>query len=439
MKFDIVITNGTVVTCNKDFEIFENGIICIKDGDLVKIEDGSGLQSIPEADKIIDAKGSIVMPGLVNTHTHLPMTLFRGLADDLPLQEWLEEHIFPAEAKHINKESVKIGTRLACAEMIMSGTTACCDGYFLEKDVAEAVFASGIRAVLGQGVIDFPAPGVPDPSENINHAEAYASTLLNTSPLITPSIFCHSPYTCSPETLKKAKAAADSNQLVFQIHVAETKHEYENFQSEHHLTPVQYLDSLGILDKNTLLVHCVWVDDKDIEIMLKQGVNVSHNPESNMKLASGIAPVSKMLSAGIPVGLGTDGCASNNTLDLFRTMDITAKLHKVDMSDPTVMSAIQVLKIATIGGAKVIGLDMVTGSLEAGKKADLIIIKTDQPHMVPMYHPASHLVYTAQGSDVYTSMINGRIVLEDGKLLCMDLEEILEDSRAIGKVIANGK
>ncbi|MFO7970700.1 MAG: amidohydrolase, partial [Desulfobacterales bacterium] len=368
----------------------------------------------------------IIMPGLVNTHTHLPMTLFRGLADDLPLAQWLDEFIFPCEAKYLTPETVRLGTLVACAEMMLSGTTTCCDGYFFEDDVASAIYESGIRGVLGQGVIDFPAPGVPDPSDNIKNAMRFVEKWLEVSHLITPSIFCHSPYTCSEATLKKAKAASDSKSLLFQIHAAEIKSEYVRIQTEQHTTPVKYLDSIGILDENTLMVHGIWLDDDDIEIISKRRSKVSHNPQSNMKLASGIAPVPSLLTAGVTVGLGTDGCASNNDLDLFREMDTAAKLHKVNLMDPTVMDAKTVLKMATIDGAKAIGVDKHIGSLEPNKQADVIIIDTLTPHLVPMYNPVSHIVYTAQGSDVRDVMISGRILVRNKNLLTLDLEDILE-------------
>ena len=435
MVFDIVIHNGIIITVNADFDIIEDGVVCIKDGKIEQVEARPASLSHIEAKEMIDAKGGIVMPGLVNTHTHLPMTLFRGLADDLPLMEWLNEHIFPAEGKHINPESVKLGSLLACVEMILSGTTTCCDGYFYEDEVASAVDMSGMRAVLGQGVIDFPAPGVPDPSSNIENAVAFTEKWKDLSPLITPSIFCHSPYTCSIETLKKAKDAAVSQGLLFQIHAAETRTEQDQIQSEHQTTSIQFLDRIGILDQNTLLVHTIWVDDDDIETIAKRRAKISHNPESNMKLASGIAPVVDFIKAGIWVGLGTDGCASNNNLDLFQEMDMTAKLHKVNALDPTVMDARTVLNMATIGGAKTIGLDKDIGSLEIGKQADLIIIDIDKPHLVPMYNPVSHIVYSVRGSDVRDVLVAGRILTRDHKLLSIDLEEILEKVSAISEII----
>jgi 5-methylthioadenosine/S-adenosylhomocysteine deaminase len=426
MPFDLVIHNGTIVTVNPEFEIIENGIICIKKDKITRVAAVADDRPPPQAKEIIDAGGGIIMPGLVNTHTHLPMTLFRGLADDLPLDTWLNETIFPAESTHINSESVRWGTLLACAEMIISGTTTCCDGYFLEGDVALAVNDFGMRAVLGQGVIDYPAPGVPDPAANVETAKAYVEEWKDISSKIMPSIFCHTPYTCSEETLTKAKSVSQELGALFQIHAAETKDERNRFLSEYQMTPIKYLDKLGILDQNTLLVHCIWLNKADIEIIAARQSKVSHNPESNMKLASGISPLSRLVNYGIPIGLGTDGCASNNNLDLFQEMDMAAKLHKASTLDPTVMDAGTVLKMATIDAARAIGLDDVIGSLETGKQADIVIIDTNQPHLVPMYHPESHIVYAAKGSDVSDVMVAGKILVRDGKLLTVDLDAIID-------------
>lgn len=435
MNFDTVIHNCTIITVDLDFDIIKHGIICIKNGRLGQISAKTHDQELPDSKKVIDAKGGIVMPGLINTHTHLPMTLFRGLADDLPLNTWLNEHIFPAEKENINSESVRYGTLLACSEMLLSGTTTCCDGYFLEDTVAKAVNDSGMRAILGQGVIDFPAPGVADPSKNIKNAEEFAKKWLSISPNIIPSIFCHSPYTCSKRTLKDAKTAADNRSILFQIHVSETKQELNQMRSEHRMTSVEYLDSIGILDSNTLLAHCVWIDDHDIEIIANQNAKISHNPESNMKLAAGVAPIPHCLDSGITVGLGTDGCASNNNLDLFQEMDTTAKLHKVVSHDPTAMDAKSVIIMATIAGAKVIGLGNEIGSIEVGKQADLIIIDTDKPHLTPLYNPVSHIVYAASGSDVRDVLVAGEFLVRNRKLLTLDLDDILENVTKISKVI----
>jgi 5-methylthioadenosine/S-adenosylhomocysteine deaminase len=435
MSYDLIVHNGTIVTVNAAFEIIPAGMICAKAGKLQRVETLAGDQSLPAAAEIIDACGGLIMPGLINTHTHLPMTLFRGLADDLPLDVWLNEHIFPAEGAHINPGNVRWGTLLACAEMLLSGTTTCCDGYFFEDQVAEAVQISGMRAVLAQGVIDFPAPGVPETEENIQIPQTFTAKWQNPSSMITPSVFCHSAYTCSPETLKKAKALCVENGLLFQIHAAETQEECRQIKDEHQSTPIQYLDQLGILDENTLLIHCVWINDEDIEIIAARQASISHNPESNAKLASGIAPAPKLLKAGIPVGLGTDGCASNNNLDLFHEMDMVAKLHKAQTFDPTTMDARTVVEMATIEGAKAIGLDKHTGSLEVGKQADLIVIDTQTPHLMPIYHPESHIVYAAKASDVRDVVVAGRILVRDRNVTSLDLEKIMLRVEKIAKKI----
>ncbi len=444
----ILIKNGLILTMEDIEPVIENGNILIKNGlidsiigndDIVGKNSGPTLKSIGTAanggdlmgnycaqchvsadicaDVIIDASGCIVMPGLVNCHTHLPMSLFRGLADDLPLDRWLNDYIFPAEAEKINPESVKKWALLSCHELLLSGTTTCCDGYFYEKFVAEAVIQSGLRAVLGQGIVDFPAPGVPDPLKNVEIASDFIKGhMLEKYPGIYPSVFCHSPYTCSEKTIKSAKLVADSLDVIFQIHVGETRNEKNIIMGNKGLSPVGYLDSIGVLDTNTLLVHCVWVDKEDIAIIKKRGASVVYCAESNMKLASGIAPVAEFLKASVPVGLGTDGSASNNNLDLFTEMDIASKLQKVSMSDPCVFRAQEVVKMATIGGARAIGLDKSIGSLNAGKKADIVIIDTDKPHLVPMHNPFSTLVYSVKGSDVRDVIVDGKIIVLNGKI-----------------------
>jgi 5-methylthioadenosine/S-adenosylhomocysteine deaminase len=295
MHLDTLIHNGVIVTMNPAFEIIESGAIGIQDGKIAYLGMETPESPVPGTNKSIDAKGCIVMPGLVNTHTHLPMTLFRGLADDLPLDRWLNEFIFPAEAKHVRPETVGWATLLACCEMLLSGTTTCCDGYFLEDLVATAFQESFMRGVMGQGVIDFPAPGVPDPDKNVEEAIKFVEKWKQKSPLIRPSIFCHSPYTCSEKTLKYAKKAAVDNGVLFQVHISETFKERQDCEKQHGISPVRYLDKLGLLDKNTLLVHAVWVDDTDLQVIFETGACISHVPESNMKLASGIAPVPKIL------------------------------------------------------------------------------------------------------------------------------------------------
>jgi 5-methylthioadenosine/S-adenosylhomocysteine deaminase len=429
MPFDTLIHNGTIVRCDDAFEIIGRGWVGISAGRIEAVGrcgEGGGL---PEADDAVDAAGGIVMPGLVNTHTHLPMTLFRGMADDLPLSVWLNETIFPAERRLITPQSVRWAALLACAELALAGTTTCADGYFHEDAVAEALDQVGLRGVLGQGVIDFPAPGVPDPSKNIETAREFCRRWGARSPLLRPAVFCHSPTTCSAATLTRAKELCEELGLLFMVHAAETEDELKAIRASHGASVVAYLDRLGLLDARTLLVHAVWVDEADIALVAERGAAVSHNPESNMKLASGIAPVEGMLAAGIRVGLGTDGCASNNDLDLFGAMDTAAKLHKVKAMDPTVLPAEAVIRMATIGGARALGLGSEIGSLEPGKQADLIVIDTHAPHLTPMHNPASAIVYAAKGSDVSDAMVAGRWVVRDRRLSGVDIEEVMENTR----------
>lgn len=434
MKPDLVIHNCTALTVNSGFDIIENAVITIKNGMILSVSEADKADMSLYDAEITDAEGGIVMPGLVNTHSHLPMTLFRGLADDMPLMTWLNDHIFPAEAEMINAESARAGALLGCAEMLLSGTTSCCDGYFHEDSVAMAMFESGIRGIAAHGIIDYPAPGVPDPLKNIETASLFAEKWLGVDTLIKPAFFCHSPYTCSSETIIKAKKEADRLGLKFFIHVSETREEVESMRSEKGLSPVQYLDSLGVLDENTVAVHCIWVDDDDIEILSAKKVSVSHAPESNMKLGSGTAPVHKMIMKGIRAGLGTDGCASNNDLDMIGEMGTAARLQKVFMHDPAVMSAEAVIKMATIRGAELMGVGHITGSIEHGKAADIIIISTDRVHMRPLYHPASQVVYSARGSDVRHVFVNGRHIVKDFKLLTLDLNVIMA---AVDRIACN--
>ncbi len=278
--YDIVVHNGSILTLDRTFEVFENGLMCIQDGRVERIETRTPTQPLPEARQIIDARGGIIMPGLVNTHTHAPMSLFRGLADDLPLMTWLNDYIFKAETRWLNPEAVYTATRLSCAEMLLSGTTTCCDGYFFEHSVAQAVEESGMRAILGQGIIDFPAPGVPDPEKNVAEALRFIRNWQGKSSLISPGLFCHSPYTCCEKTLREARKLAEETDSLFQIHVAETQSEVKQIQAKHSLSPVQFLDSLGILNSRTLAVHAIWVDEKDMGFMAGRNVGVSVTSES---------------------------------------------------------------------------------------------------------------------------------------------------------------
>ncbi len=420
---DILVTNGIVLTMDDCLTEFDPGCVAISN-DLIKAVGKASDFSGWQADKVIDAKKGIIMPGLVNTHTHAAMTCFRGLADDLPLMTWLNDHIFPAEAK-LTPEMVYTGSLLACAEMILSGTTCFCDMYLFEASVAEAAKKAGMRAVVGEVLYDFPSPNYGP----IKNGFEYTKELIEKwegDPLVTIAVEPHSPYLCSPDLLKQAFQIAGDNNVPLVIHLSETENEVDLIKEKYGLRPVEHLENIGVLSSNLLACHCVAVNEKEMEILKKHNVKIAHNPESNMKLASGIAPVPRLMEKGICVGLGTDGCSSNNNLDLFSEMDMAAKLHKVDTLDPTVMDAKTVIKMATRGGAKALGLGEITGSLEPSKKADLIIIDTEKPHLIPMYNPLSHLVYAVKGSDVKTSIINGRIVMENRKLKTIDPEKIME-------------
>ena len=433
MNTDILIINSTILPLSHSGpDLIENGFIAIKGDVISAMGPMVDLPGSSKAEKTIDAAGHLAMPGLVNTHTHAPMTLFRGLADDLPLMTWLNEYIFPAEAKNVNEEMAYWCSKLAAAEMILSGTTTVADGYFLEDSVAEAFIDCGIRSVVAQGVIDFPAPGVPDPGENVTAAETFIERWQDKNRLLIPAVFCHSPYTCSPDTLIRAKEMARLNDAMLFIHLAETRTEVEQIQEQHYTTPLRYLESLGILDEDTVCVHCVWLDDDEIEILAKSEAKVSTCPQSNMKLASGIAPLKKILAAGIPVGLGTDSCASNNTLDMFAEMDMCAKLHKVKDLDPTALQAKTVLEMATRGGAYVIGLEQEIGSLTPRKKADIILLDMMQPHLQPFYNP-DQLVYAACGADVKSVIIDGKIVMQDRQILAFDVDETMAKVRKLAE------
>lgn len=433
---DILIKNGVILTMDYDNTKISRGGLAIKGDQIMAVENAENLESW-QSQKIIDAKGGIIMPGLINVHTHAAMTLFRGLADDLPLMTWLKDYIFPAEAR-LNFEKVNKGALLACSEMILSGTTTFCDMYLFEDAVAQAAKATGMRALVGEVLFDFDSPNYGPIDQGFVYTENLLQKWAN-DPLVSIAVEPHSPYLCAPDLLKKAADLAIKYNAPLVIHLSETQNEVSQIKEKYGKTPVAHLAELGILSPKLIADHCVHLSNEDILLLKDFDVKVAHNPESNMKLASGIAPVPGLLKAGICVGLGTDGCASNNNLDMFQEMDSAAKLHKVNTFDPTVMDAPRVLKMATIDGAKTLGLDSITGSLEKGKKADVIIIDTKKPHLTPMYHPESHLVYAARGNDVNTSIINGKIVMEDRKLLDLNIEEIIRDANEIAKKIIGGQ
>ncbi len=430
---DILIVNGTILTMDANQTPLINGGIAIARDRIAAIGPAAEFSDW-RAPRVIDAGGGIIMPGLINTHTHAAMTCFRGLADDLQLMTWLNEHIFPAEAK-LDEQKVYSGALLACAEMIMSGTTCFCDMYLFEDAVARAACDAGMRAVVGEVLYDFDSPNYGPIAKGFEYTRKMIDTWQE-HPLVSIAVEPHSTYLCAPGLLQKAFDLARDYSLPLVIHLAESKSEVAQVKERFDRTPVEHLAQLGLLAPNVVACHCVELTENDIALLKRFDVKVAHNAESNMKLASGVAPVPRLLDEGICVGLGTDGCASNNNLDLFLEMDTVAKIHKAKTLDPTVMDAQTVLKMATIMSAQALGLESFIGSLETGKKADLIIVDTAQPHLTPMYNPVSHMVYAARGSDVTTVIINGTVVMEDYQLKTIDLRSVIDDVNQIAKEIA---
>lgn len=430
---DILIVNGTILTMDANEAPLINGGIAIARDRIAAIGPAAEFSDW-RAPRVIDAGGGIIMPGLINTHTHAAMTCFRGLADDLQLMTWLNEHIFPAEAK-LDEQKVYSGALLACAEMIMSGTTCFCDMYLFEDAVARAACDAGMRAVVGEVLYDFDSPNYGPIAKGFEYTRKMIDTW-HQHPLVTIAVEPHSTYLCAPKLLQEAFDLARDYSLPLVIHLAESKSEVAQIKERFDRTPVEHLAHLGLLAPNVVACHCVELTENDIALLKRFDVKVAHNAESNMKLASGVAPIPRLLDEGICVGLGTDGCASNNNLDLFLEMDTVAKIHKAKTLDPTVMDAQTVLKMATIMSAQALGLESFIGSLETGKKADLIIVDTAQPHLTPMYNPVSHMVYAARGSDVTTVIINGTVVMEGYQLKTIDLHSVIDDVNQIAKEIA---
>jgi len=412
----------------------EGGAVAVLGERIVAVGKDRDLAAKYQAKRTLDASGKVVMPGLINTHTHVPMVLLRGLADDLPLMQWLNQNIFPVEAKNVDEDFVRCGTQLGCLEMILGGTTTYVDMYYFEDAIAEETAKAGMRGVLGETVVDFPAPDNKTWTDSLAYCEQYVRKWKN-HPLITPAIAPHATYTVSADHLKASAAFAREHDVPLLIHLSENEIELKQIREKHGVTPVAYLEQLGVLDKRVLAAHLIYVDEEDIKLLATHGVGAAHCPQSNMKLAESAAPVPEMLRAGLAVGLGTDGAASNNDLNLWEEMDTAAKLHKMATKDPTVLPARQVLEMATIGGARAIGLDHEIGSLEAGKRADVILVRMDQPHQTPLYNVYSQLVYATKASDMDTVIINGRLVMENRKVLSVDEPAVLAKAREYGERI----
>ncbi len=432
---DFLISGGAVVTMDPARRLIEDGAVAVRGDTIVAVGYRADLESRFRPARRIDARGRLVLPGLINGHNHAAMTLFRGLADDLGLQEWLQKYVFPAEARNVTEDFVEWGTRLAALEMIRGGTTTYADMYYFEDAVARVTKAAGLRGILGETILDSPAPDNKTLSQALAYTEAFLQHWQG-DPLIHAAVAPHSPYTCSESTLREAAALARRYHAPILIHVSETQREVEQIHSQHARSPVGYLDAVGLLGPDVVAAHCVWVDSADISLLRQRDVGCVHNPSSNMKLASGTAPVIELLAAGVRLGLGTDGPAgSNNDLNLMEEIDLAAKLQKVTRMDPRALSALQALELATIGGARALHLETEIGSLETGKKADLILLRTDAPHAVPLYNVYSQIVYALKASDVETVMIAGRLVMEGRRVLSVSETEVIARAREYAKKV----
>ena len=428
-EVDLIVTGGTVVTVDAAGRVIENGAIAIDGADIAGVDTAAAIGKQFRGRETINASGQIVMPGLINTHTHAPMVLYRGLADDLPLMEWLNNYIFPAESKTVSPEFVRAGTRLAALEMIESGTTTFVDMYYFEEEIARETRRAGLRGVLGQTVIQFPVADAKTPADALARADAFINEFKG-DPLITPAVAPHAIYTLDGPTLRAARDLSKRHSVPTLIHLAESRDETKVAEERRAASPVAYLEGLGFLGPGVLGAHGVWVSDADIQVLKTHNVGISHNPESNMKTASGVAPIPAYLKAGVPVGLATDGAASNNDLDMFEAMRFAALLAKNESKDPSTLSARTVLEMATIRGARALGMEARLGSLEAKKRADLITVSVSGARQMPMYDPISHLVYVIHGDDVRNTIVNGKILMRDRKVLTLDDGAVIAEARA---------
>ena len=414
-----------VITEDAQHRVIENGAVAIRAGRIVGVGAKAEIDARFQAAHRLDRPDAILAPGLIDTHTHAAMSLFRGIADDKKLQDWLENYIFPAEAKNLTPDFVRWGTRLGCLEMLLGGTTTFTDMYYFEDVVAEVAKEAGMRGVLGETIIKFPVADAKTPAEALAFTEKYLTRFRN-DPLVVPAVAPHALYTNSDETLIAARALANKYNAPLIIHLSETKKENDDSLAQRHMTPTKVLDTLGVLTGRTVAAHCVWVDDADMAILKARGVGIAHCPSSNMKLASGVAPVVRMLALDLAVGLGPDGPASNNDFNMFEEMDLAAKLQKVSTLNPEALPASTALEMATIRGARALGMEKEIGSLETGKRADLIAVRLDKPNAVPMYDPISQMVYALKAEDVRDVMVNGKPVVGDGRILTLNEAQILQ-------------
>lgn len=433
-KVDYILRADYLLTMEDDMSVIRDGAVAVTGTDITGTGSFDEISEKYSSDNITDGENRVIFPGLINTHTHAPMVYFRGLADDLPLQDWLEKHIWPAETKWLTEEFVSDSIELAVLEMLKAGVTTYADQYFYQNAAGKKLEKLGMRGVLGAGIIDFPSLYAKTADDYFTNAKNLIENWKD-SDLVTPCIAPHATYTCGPDNYKRAKEMAEKYDVMIHTHLAETQFEVSETERRYGKTPVEYFEDIGLLSDRLFAAHCVWLTDNEIELLAKRNVGVSHCIESNLKLASGFAPVDRLLKAGVIVAFGTDGAASNNDLCILGEMSTAAKVHKAVSGDPTVLDSRTALMMATKNGAHILGLGDTVGTLEEGKKADLVIASLDRPHLLPIYDIYSHITYCMRPSDIETVMVNGKIVVQDSRLVTADEEEILATARKWQKKI----
>ncbi len=437
-KVDYILKADYLLTMEGDLSVINDGAVAVTGSDITDVGTFSDISGKYSAERVLEGKNRVIFPGMINTHTHAAMVYFRGLADDLPLQEWLEKHIWPNEMKWLTAGFVEDAVELACLEMLKAGVTTYADMYFFEDAAAKKLEKTGMRALLGSGVIDFPWKDIAQSSDDyFRHAEDLINNWKD-SDLITPAVAPHATYTCGPDNYKRAKEMADKYDVPLHTHLAETQFEVAECKKRYGKTPVEHLADIGFLSERVFAAHCVWLTDREIGILAESKTGVCHCIESNLKLASGFAPVAKMLKAGVKVAFGTDGAASNNDLSILGEMSTAAKVHKAVSQDPVALDSKTALLMATRNGADILGLGDKVGSIRAGKKADLVVAALDQPHMIPIYDIYSHITYCMRPSDVETVMVNGKILVDDGKAATLEEAAVIARAREWQKKIQEG-
>ncbi len=434
-KVDYIIRADYLLTMEGEPAVIRDGAVAVTGSAIAAAGTFAEISQNYSSDTVLAGEDRVVFPGLINAHTHAAMVYFRGIADDLPLQEWLEQHIWPNEMKWMSPEFVDNAIELACLEMLKGGITTYSDMYFYQNIAAEKLENIGMRGVLGAGIIDFPWKDyAKTPDDYFRKAEEHIRKWTNNE-FVTPCIAPHATFTCGPDNYKRAKDMADNYNVPLHTHLAETQFEVAECQKRYGKRPVEHLDSIGFLSERVTAAHCVWLTDREIEILAEKKVGVIHCIESNLKLASGIAPLPKMLNAGVKVAFGTDGAASNNDLNILGEMSTAAKVHKAVSMDATVVDSKTALKMATLNGAEILGLGDITGSIKAGKKADLVVARLDRPHVTPLYDVFSHITYCMRPEDIDTVMVNGKIAVDKGRATTLDEQEVIGKSKAWQKKI----